>query len=223
MSKLRAKRKTYHHGDLRAALITAALEIAEESGPAAVTVREAARRAGVSPAAPFRHFPSRQSLMSAVGAEALRWLAAEVDAALAAAPDEPVARFRALGLSFIRWAYSNPTHFEIATARDQVDFEHDPDVVAANSAVRRVSLELIEAATRSGKLQPMEPALLLLTGRALVYGLARMMIDGHMPRWGVPQAEMLARAEAALDLFITALGVPQTAPAAPPRRPPTRR
>ena len=57
--------KPYHHGDLRRVLIDAALRLAEEGGPAAVSVREAARRAGVSPGAPFRHFPSRDALMMA--------------------------------------------------------------------------------------------------------------------------------------------------------------
>ncbi|MEP6838703.1 MAG: helix-turn-helix domain-containing protein, partial [Bradyrhizobium sp.] len=55
--------KPYHHGDLRRVLIDAALQVVGESGPDAVSVREAARRAGVSPGAPFRHFASRDALM----------------------------------------------------------------------------------------------------------------------------------------------------------------
>ncbi|HEX7924546.1 MAG TPA: helix-turn-helix domain-containing protein, partial [Bradyrhizobium sp.] len=58
--------KPYHHGDLRRVLIEAAMQLVGEGGPEAVSVREAARRAGVSPAAPFRHFPSRDALMNAV-------------------------------------------------------------------------------------------------------------------------------------------------------------
>src|SRR4051794_6351575 len=60
----------YHHGDLRRVLIDAALHLVGESGANAVSVREAARRAGVSPGAPFRHFPSRDALMNAVAEEA---------------------------------------------------------------------------------------------------------------------------------------------------------
>ena len=62
--RLVAKRP-YHHGDLRRVLVEAALQLVEEGGADAVSVREAARRAGVSPGAPFRHFPSRNALMNA--------------------------------------------------------------------------------------------------------------------------------------------------------------
>ena len=72
--------KPYHHGDLRRVLIEAALQLAGEGGADAVSVREAARRAGVSPGAPFRHFPSRDALMKAVAEEAQRRFRAEIDA-----------------------------------------------------------------------------------------------------------------------------------------------
>src|SRR3979490_2876367 len=74
--------KPYHHGDLKRVLIDAALGLVEEGGAEAVSVREAARRAGVSPGAPFRHFPSRVALMTAVAEEAQRRFRAEIEVAL---------------------------------------------------------------------------------------------------------------------------------------------
>src|SRR5438045_9667491 len=107
----RSPPKPYHHGDLRRVLVDAALQLAERRGPDAVSVREAARRAGVSPGAPFRHFPSRDALMTAVAEEAQRRFRAEIEAALSEAPaGDPLARFRCLGLAYLRWALSNPTH-----------------------------------------------------------------------------------------------------------------
>src|SRR5450631_2667654 len=106
--------KPYHHGDLKRVLIDAALQLVNEGGAEAVSVREAARRAGVSPGAPFRHFPSRDALMMAVAEEAQRRFRAEIDVALAAAPaHDPLARFRCFGLAYLRWAMRNPAHFEI--------------------------------------------------------------------------------------------------------------
>src|SRR5690242_7965528 len=105
-------RKPYHHGDLRRVLIEAALHLAAEGGAAQVSVREAARRAGVSPGAPFRHFPSREALLTAVAEEAQRRFRAEIAAALTAAPDAPLAQFRGIGLAYLRWAMKNPAHFE---------------------------------------------------------------------------------------------------------------
>src|SRR5690348_2578123 len=97
-------RKPYHHGDLRRVLVDAALDLAAQSGAEQVSVREAARRAGVSPGAPFRHFPSREALLTAVAEEAQRRFRAEIETALATAPDEPLAQFRSLGLAYLRWA-----------------------------------------------------------------------------------------------------------------------
>src|SRR5476649_2572498 len=77
-----AGRKGYHHGRLREAMIEAAVALIEEVGPYAVTVREVARRAGVSPGAPFRHFPTRMALLTAVAEEAMRRFQAEIAAAL---------------------------------------------------------------------------------------------------------------------------------------------
>src|SRR5258708_15493721 len=89
-----------------------------------MSVREAARRVGVSPGAPFRHFPSRIALMTAVAEEAQRRFRVEIDAALAEAPvDDPLARFRCIGLAYLRWAMRNPAHFEIISSGR--DFYHD--------------------------------------------------------------------------------------------------
>ena len=66
---------TYHHGDLRAALVRAAMELLEESGETALSLRAVARRAGVSPAAPYRHYADREALVSAVAAVGYRELA----------------------------------------------------------------------------------------------------------------------------------------------------
>src|SRR3954471_13040068 len=72
------RRATYHHGDLRAALVTAALELVAENGVAGLSVAEAARRAGVSSAAPYRHFASRSALLSAAASAAGRRLSEQM-------------------------------------------------------------------------------------------------------------------------------------------------
>src|SRR4051812_19393848 len=106
--------RPYHHGDLRRVLVEAALRLAAEGSPDDISVREAARRAGVSPGAPFRHFASRDALMTAVAEEAQRRFHAEIAAALAEVPsDDPLQQFRQLGRAYLRWALHNPAHFEI--------------------------------------------------------------------------------------------------------------
>jgi AcrR family transcriptional regulator len=86
-------RGSYHHGDLRAALITAGLEMVAENGIVALSVAEAAKRAGVSAAAPYRHFPHRKAFLAAVTTAAVREFDAEVRAALPARPDGDTAQW----------------------------------------------------------------------------------------------------------------------------------
>jgi AcrR family transcriptional regulator len=193
--------KPYHHGDLRRVLIDAALRLAEEGGPAAVSVREAARRAGVSPGAPFRHFPSRDALMMAVAEEAQRRFRLELEAALAPVPaDDPLARFRALGLGYLRWAMQNPAHFEVISNGRLFDHDHAATVSRDNSELIAMTERLLAEAFAKGALRVSDLKQVQIAGRALVYGFARMNIDGHFPRWGIADAERTA--EGILDLFI---------------------
>jgi AcrR family transcriptional regulator len=195
--------KPYHHGDLRRVLIDAALQLAEEGGAAAVSVREAARRAGVSPGAPFRHFESRQALMTAAAWEAQRRFRAEIDTAMAEAPaNDPLGRFRSFGLAYLRWAMRNPAHFEIISSGRYFDHDSAADLSRDNAELIALAERMLADAFAAGALRTNELKPVLIAGRALVYGFARMNIDGHFPRWGVADADAERTAEAILDLFI---------------------
>ena len=194
--------KPYHHGDLRRVLIDAALQLVGEGGAEAVSVREAARRAGVSPGAPFRHFPSRAALMQAVAEEAQRRFRTEIEAALAAAPGDPLGRFRCLGLAYLRWAMRNPTHFEVISSRRFFDHDRAVAISSDNAELIALTERTLAEAAAAGQLRPADLKQVQIAGRALVYGFARMNIDGHFPRWGVAGAEAGRTAEAIVDLFI---------------------
>jgi AcrR family transcriptional regulator len=199
-----AAAKPYHHGDLRRVLIDAALDLAKEGGPEAVSVREAARRAGVSPGAPFRHFPSRDALMTAVAEEAQRRFRLELEAATARAPaSDPLARFRSLGLGYLRWAARNPAHFEIISTGRLFDHDGAEQLTRDNAELIGMTERLLAQAFSEGALRVTNLKAVQIAGRALVYGFARMNIDGHFRRWGVADAE--ATGEAILDLFINGI------------------
>ncbi len=107
-------RRGYHHGDLREALIATGLELARADGPAAVVLREAARRVGVSPTASYRHFTDREQLLSAVRARALGCLGQRM---LDDSSDpQPLAHFRALGRSYVAFALAEPGLFRTFAA-----------------------------------------------------------------------------------------------------------
>ena len=198
--------KPYHHGDLRRVLIDAALQLVGEGGADAVSVREAARRAGVSPGAPFRHFPSRDALMQAVAEEAQRRFRAEIEVALAEAPaNDPLARFRCLGLAYLRWAIRNPAHFEVISSRRLFDHDSSASVSRNNAEVIELTELTLAEAFAAGQLRSADLMAVQVAGRSLVYGFARMNIDGHFPRWGVDSADAERIAEQILDFFLAGI------------------
>lgn len=202
---MQAARETYHHGDLRQALINAALELVEEVGIDNVSMREAGRRAGVSAAAPFRHFSNKVELMTAVAEEAMRRFRAEIDSELMRTVDlDPLSRFRALGTAYLRWAVRSPTHFEVISTRRAIDFGASDVLVQTNADIRALMTGLLEQARDAGQLRVSDIGLLVLQARALAYGLARIWVDGQFAQWGgVENAEKLMRES--LDGYIALL------------------
>jgi len=113
------ERPTYRHGDLRRSLIESGLALAREGGPDAVVLREATRRAGVSPNAAYRHFADRAALVQAVSDVAQGAAAAAMEAELAELPPATDAasaeeRLRAVGIGYLRFARDEPGLFRAA-------------------------------------------------------------------------------------------------------------
>jgi AcrR family transcriptional regulator len=106
------EKRSYHHRDLRQALIRSALEILSEAGVAALSLRAAARRAGVSAMAPYRHFADKEALLAAVAEFGFRELLARLTAATAAAAD-PRAGLAALGVAYVLFAREQPSLFKL--------------------------------------------------------------------------------------------------------------
>jgi len=213
-----AHRRRYHHGNLREALIEATLRLIEESGPESVTVRQAATRAGVSSGAPFRHFPTRTALLTAVAEQAMARFREEIVTALdQAAHDEPLARFYALGTAYLRWASRNPTHFRVISDPSLVDFETSESLGRNNAEIRELMARLLAEAQRDGLLRTVDVTLAPVAASALVYGLARMYVDGHLSQWDIEPDAVGRQMQATLHLFTDSLraNVRTDAPPAP--------
>ena len=185
----------YHHGDLRTALIGAALKLLEEHGPDGVTMRAAAREAGVSAAAPYRHFADRDELMSAVAAACNQRLMAHMSAA-AGELDSPLKQYRAHGVALVTFAVANPRLFQVMNDATWSASETSPEMAAVNEAMYAQTATLVAAAQEAGELSAASPAVQMLAAQAMVYGLARLFIDGQMAAYGLSddRAEELANA-----------------------------
>src|SRR5712691_4818265 len=102
--------RPYHHGNLRPALVAEAVRVLAEGDAASLSLRELARRLGVSHAAPYRHFADKDALLAAIAQQGFELLAAEVEAAAAQHPDEPARQLADTGWAYVRFALRQPQH-----------------------------------------------------------------------------------------------------------------
>ncbi|MDR6639020.1 TetR/AcrR family transcriptional regulator [Paenarthrobacter nitroguajacolicus] len=165
--------KNYHHGDLRAALLAAAIESLEAGEP--FSLRAVARRAGVSPTAPYRHFADREALDSAVAVEGFRDLRADLEAALAvlADPAEPEGVITALGVTYVGFALRRPAVFRLMFG-NECD-EEDSERVLASEQLHGMLNQAIERLFPGANNSNLSIALW-----SMAHGLAFLHLDGKL-------------------------------------------
>ncbi|HEY6882145.1 MAG TPA: TetR/AcrR family transcriptional regulator [Polyangiales bacterium] len=171
----------YHHPDLREAMIRVAQELLESEGPSSWTVRAAARIAGVSSGAPYRHFADKDTLLAAVAARGFEDLRSEIAAHLDTVGDEPSARFRSLGEAYVRFATARPGRYQIMFGRDILNRDLHPELCAAADRAFASLLREVEAAQLSGVLRSDNSAAAMAAGAwAVVHGLADLLLSGRL-------------------------------------------
>jgi AcrR family transcriptional regulator len=192
----RPKRKqAYHHGDLRRALVDAALGLIARRGTGAVTLREVARYAGVSHAAPYRHFADKDALLAAVATEGFRALHDEM-AAAAAAETTPRARFAATGVAYVRFATGQPAHYRVMFGGvTATPAGADPELQQAGHAAFGVLTDAIAACQQAGEVRPGPVGPLAITAWSVVHGLSMLLIDRQLDGMdaGPPEPQSLAQ------------------------------
>jgi AcrR family transcriptional regulator len=202
----RGGRRSYHHGNLREALVDAALDLIAEKGPAGFTFAEAARQAGVSPAAPYRHFRDRDALMADVARRGFERFEKE----LAAAWDEgrPTLRqaFERIGKAYLAFARNEPAYFS-AMFESGVSISEHRELQDAGDrafAVLRGACEALVAALPPAKRPP--AMMMALHIWSLSHGIASLFARGDAARRKLPMApeELL---EAATLIYLEGLGV----------------
>ncbi|MGO9385528.1 MAG: TetR/AcrR family transcriptional regulator [Mycobacterium sp.] len=183
-----ARRGSYHHGDLKRALTSAALSLVAEKGPKGFTLTEAARRAGVSAAAPYRHFADKAELLATVAEQGFRDLHAELAAAADATP-EPKDRVVELGRVYVRWAIAHPDHYQVMFGAENVKADHPSLEAAAEQAFG----DLLDAITRcreagiAGIVEGQDPREMAAPLWSLVHGVASLAIGGELRAVGIRQ------------------------------------
>jgi AcrR family transcriptional regulator len=173
------KPKPYHHGHLREALLQAAIQLIAEVGPAGFTLREVARRAGVSHNAPYRHFADREELLAAVAAQGFR----ELDKAMLNAVNHQrssVARLRRAGLAYVEFALRRPEHFTVMF--DAAVSEHKtPDSAQAAEQAFGTLLGMVKSCQDEGRLPSEDVHQFALLAWSMVHGVAKLATAKRLP------------------------------------------
>ena len=197
--------RPYHHGNLRATLLDAALDAVREHGPSGWSLRDLARRAGVSHAAPTHHFGDKRGLLTAIATAGYRELAAGLETAWA-----QTGSFREVGVAYVRFAIEHRAAFEVMFRPDLLH-RTDPELEAAMAAsTRRLYGPMGDAATKDGARRDGFDALpAALAAWSLVHGFATLWLAGNLPSAIGDDPEQAAR-EVASYLF-------RPLPEAPPR------
>jgi AcrR family transcriptional regulator len=198
-------RGRYHHGDLRRALIDAARLLVEREGRQALTLRAAARMAGVSQAAPYRHFPDKDALLAAVAEDGLRALAAWLREAAARHEDEPLVRLQALGVAYVRFAVTNTAHFRVMFTAVAAEPDPYPSLSEAYDEVAGLLLEAIVACQRGALVRDGKPRELALAAWSIVHGLADLAVGGQVPRMLGEEREPEALSKLVTSRLLTGL------------------
>jgi AcrR family transcriptional regulator len=171
--------RPYHHGNLKQALIDAAVALVAEVGPQGFTLREVARRAGVSHNAPYRHFHDKDELVAAVAMQGFERLTAAMKRS-AARGSTAQERLRLCGRGYVSFALRWPEHFSVMFDLPS-NQETYPDYAAAGEEAFETLLGFIVECQKTGALSAEDPRQLALLSWSIVHGVAKLAISHHLP------------------------------------------
>ena len=183
--------RPYHHGDLPRVLLDTAIQAILEVGPAAVSLRDLARRAGVSHAAPAYHFGDKAGLLTAVAVDGFERLAATLREA-----SQTTGSFLEVGVAYVRFAVTHRAHFEVMF-RPELYRTDDPDLVRARDAARSLLYPPAAAVADSPDGDEVRAA---VAAWSLVHGLATLWLNRNLPPQLGDDPEQITR-EVARYLF----------------------
>ena len=174
-------KRTYHHGDLRNALVSEALKLLEEQGAAEFTLRDLASRVGVSHAAPYSHFEDKMALLAAVAVEGFHKLSAYLEKAVQENSD-PTEQYVRMGEAYVRFGTENPALYNLMFASEELPEQRDkfPELNEAGSAAFGMLTGMLGRMQQSGFLREGNLDGFGFAVWALVHGLVSLIITGRV-------------------------------------------
>lgn len=173
--------KTYHHGDLKNALIAAGIEILANQGVHALSLRKVALKAGVSHAAPYAHFVDKQALIAAISTAGYQKVQERVEHVLRDYANEPVRLLVRTGWEYVQFALAEPEHFKI-TFSGVVEKEKDyPALVEAAQRSFELLTQIVAQCQAAGVLRAGPSGLMAVSVWGAIHGFVTLSLEGQVP------------------------------------------
>lgn len=176
-------RENYHHGDLKNALIQAGIEILAEEGVGGLSLRKAARKAGVSHAAPYAHFADKQNLIAAIASDGHQKLNERLQAVMVAYSDDPLQQLIGAAWAYVQFGLDAPAHYKITFSGVIQDEHGHPEFVQISQSNMQMLKTIIDQCREAGILYSSdvdaELQAVIIWGQ--IHGLVSLMIQGQLP------------------------------------------
>jgi len=170
----------YHHGDLRRALLQGALELLAEGGPAQLTLRAVAGRAGVSEAAPYRHFADKREMLAAVAEEGFVALERACLAEIGGAHSDPLEAFLRRGMAYLRFAVDNPAQYRVMFGPEIPDKSAYEGLHRASMAAYEALRSTVRSCVEAGLFAEDELEMRAMRAWGLVHGMVSLFLDHQL-------------------------------------------
>ena len=174
-------RKTYHHGDLKNALIKAGVEILSKEGIEGLSLRKVALRAGVSHSAPYAHFPDKQSLIAAISTEGFNQLYFKLDAAILADPKNPKKQLQQGARAYVQFALNNIDTFKIMFSGVLEKEKEYPAFVEISSKTFQRVVDVVQACQEVGIFHSTSAEMMAVAVWGQVHGIISLALEGQIP------------------------------------------
>jgi AcrR family transcriptional regulator len=176
--------RAYHHGDLKNALIVAALKQIAARGPRALSLRKVARATGVSHASTYRHFPNKESVLATIAEQGFRKLSQAMRAA-AQREREVLKILHRVGVAYVEFGVSHPHHLQVMFGDFIISHEAYPSLVEASKEAYELLASAVQAGQQAGRIRSEDPQLVALAAWSQVHGLALLIASGQIPAEGI--------------------------------------
>jgi AcrR family transcriptional regulator len=173
----RPAKRAYHHGDLKAALVEAGVELLRGNGPEALTLREVARRVGVSQAAPYRHFKDRRELVAAVAERGFSRLGEAMRRAMESAGGRP--GLRHVAEAYVEFGLDNPAEYRVMFGPEVAVTDDLPSLRETGRSVLGFVAEGLSGLQKAGLVGPGDPWLMAVAIWSTLHGLVMLSLDGQ--------------------------------------------